>query len=134
MDEARRLEYLAEHGIGIVRLLPSTNGALVECLEIDGLPHGPALCIKRRARRRSLNSGIPRCVKPWSAHEATVGFHGEFPNLKRAPWDEADIYDPCQLPAEFDLALNKIAAMLELVRSFPQDKETYGLVHGDVHQ
>ncbi|MEE2874520.1 MAG: hypothetical protein VX893_16590 [Candidatus Latescibacterota bacterium] len=63
MDEARRLEYLAEHGIGIVRLLPSTNGALVECLEIDGLPHGPALCIKRRARRRSLNSGIPRCVK-----------------------------------------------------------------------
>ena len=63
-----------------------------------------------------------------------VGFHGEFPNLKRAPWDEADIYDPCQLPAEFDLALNKIAAMLELVRPFPQDKETYGLVHGDVHQ
>lgn len=47
---------------------------------------------------------------------------------------EAAIYDPRQLPAEFDIALNKIAAMLELVRSFPQDKEAYGLVHGEIHQ
>lgn len=72
--------------------------------------------------------------KSCSAHEATVGFHGEFPDLKRTPWHEAAIYDPRQLPAEFDIALNKIAAMLELVRSFPQDKEAYGLVHGEIHQ
>ena len=137
--EVRWLDYLAERGVGMVRPLPSVNGALLECVEIDGVPHGLV------ALQKAL--GAPPTAAEWNPalwkklgrtigqlHEVTVEFHGEYPELKRAPWHGADIYDSRQLPAEFDLARGKIDALVELVRSLPQDNENYGLVHGDIHQ
>ena len=67
-------------------------------------------------------------------HRLTQKFHDEFPHLQRYHWYKADIYNTDFLPEKSDVVRSKCEELIKLVQSFPQDRATYGLIHGDIHQ
>ena len=137
--EVAWVNYLADNGIGIVRAAPSANGALVEEFTLGEDPY--FLVSLQRA------PGKPPTREQWDRplfkklggqigkmHRLTQDFHQQFPQLQRGHWHQAEIYNPDFLPQEFDVARGKCAEVIEQVQALPKNKDTYGLIHGDIHQ
>ena len=137
--EVAWLNYLADHGVGIVRAVPSVNENLVESVSIGDEQH----CVVSLERAM----GAPPTYEEWNCelfkrlgseigkmHALTRDFHVEFPGLHRKVWYEWYIYDPNQIPEQFEVARSKCIETVESVKAYPQDSSTYGLIHGDIHQ
>ena len=135
--EVAWLNYLVNQGVRIARAVPSVNGELVEKIHIGDAPYF-IVSLERAEGAPPTNREWNKCLfrqlgcEIGKMHRATQKFHDEYPDLHRAHWYEADIYNVEFIPEKFSVARSKCAEIVHQVRSYRQDATCYGLVHADI--
>lgn len=138
--EALWVNFVAERGGPTVPIVPAPSGALVETLDVNGT--------KRFVVAFERAPGAPPTPEEWNPrligklgtaigklHVLTRQFHQQHPECRRLDWHDCDIYDwDTWLPKEHEAIRSRCAALEAEIRSLPIGAETYGLIHGDIHQ
>jgi Ser/Thr protein kinase RdoA (MazF antagonist) len=133
------VDYLADHGIPAARGVPSLNGHLAEKIEasqgyftvsaFEKAPGGPP---RGEDWERGLLAHIGRLLG--RMHALTKTYQPSDPNIRRPNWDigmdsSAEEY----LPPGEETVVAVWHALLADLRRLPQDRDSFGLVHVDVH-
>jgi Ser/Thr protein kinase RdoA (MazF antagonist) len=135
------LNYLYDGGVGVARAIPSRSGELVEVIE-DGRG-GQFLAVAFIKAK----GGSPSEEGRWNEvlferygrvigrmHALSKDYQPADPAWRRRAWDDPlniEIFH--WLPADQTAVVSKGSAIVEYLRSLPQDEHSYGLIHQDAH-
>ncbi|MGZ4032825.1 MAG: phosphotransferase enzyme family protein, partial [Tumebacillaceae bacterium] len=141
MGEFEWLNYLADQGMTVCRAVPSVEGNLVEQIPTE---QGHFLAMTyEKAPGHQVNS-----VEEWNAelfrkwgryigrmHALTKDYQVSNPAYKRQEWDAEDKLNVRKyVPSEQTTVIANVEALIERIRQLPKDRDTYGLIHSDLHQ
>lgn len=134
------INYLAANGVEVACAVPSQRGRLVEQVP-DG--HGGQFVVTSFVRAPGDN---PFRNGQWNEklfvqYGRTIGrMHAlskqyvPDPAGKRGHWDDpAHLQVERWLPAGDDEVARKFADLMTYIRTFPQNRDTYGMIHQDAH-
>ena len=135
------LNYLHDGGVGVARAIPSRSGELVEVIE-DGAG-GQFLAVAFT----KAHGGPPWEEGRWNEglferygrligrmHGLSKEYQPADPAWRRGEWDDPINMEMLKwLPADQTAVVGKGAAILDYLRSLPQDGQSYGLIHQDAH-
>lgn len=141
--EADWVNYLADNGMAIPRVLLSEDGLLVEPMKIEDAAYA-AVCFEKAGGReiRFDDEG------EWNAelfktygetigrmHALTKQYKPEDKSLVRMKWYQQDWIAGIDryLPASESLVREKYDELMRTLHAMPKDKDSYGLIHGDAH-
>ncbi|MFD0618180.1 phosphotransferase enzyme family protein [Paenibacillus sp. GCM10027629] len=137
--EIEWVNYLADQGIKGSRVVPSEQGNLVEEIAADQGSFLAIVYVKARGIDITADVWDEPLFEQWGAmlgrmHRHTKNYEVSSPLIQRQTWDQeeqlrADKY----LPAD-DPVIGILEERLKTLRSLPITRDTYGLVHADLHQ
>ncbi|WP_314589879.1 phosphotransferase [Paenibacillus terrigena] len=137
--EIEWVNYLADQGIKGSRVVPSEQGNLVEEIAADQGSFLAIVYVKARGIAIIADVWDEPLFEQWGAmlgrmHRHTKDYEVSSPLIQRQTWDQeeqlrADKY----LPAD-DPVIGILEERLKTLCSLPITRDTYGLVHADLHQ
>jgi Ser/Thr protein kinase RdoA (MazF antagonist) len=138
--EANWINYLADNGVRVPRVIPSENGNLVEIIEADD--HSCAVVCSEKVEGKPID--FDDCGE-WNAelfaeygrtigkmHALTKRYAPLDRSLGRMQWHEQEWLDSRRLPEE-SIARRKCEELIRTSHTLPKDRDSYGLIHGDAH-
>lgn len=140
MGEIEFVNYLGDNGISLARVVPSQNGKMVETID-DG-QDGQFLVYAFEKIDGALSEPEDwrdPFVAEWgeimgAMHKLTHEFKPSDPAYKRQIWHQDDIYKfEKHIPAKDEVTLQNCQAVLNKIKQYPTDKDSFGLIHGDLH-
>ncbi|OPA73772.1 aminoglycoside phosphotransferase [Paenibacillus selenitireducens] len=139
MGELEWLNHLADQGITVARAIPSAKGQWIEEIPKD---QGSFLVISyEKARGNAISTEVwnESLFEAWgeligNIHRATKKYEVSSAKYKRQAWEVEE-----QLRAETylmpnDVMIDILKERVNRLRLIPQTRDTYGLVHADLHQ
>ena len=140
------MNYLAEHGVRVSKPVRSQNGNLLETLQADAIPLHVASFLKGRGMRVPDNGYRCRSDAPieeyfqnWGRvlgrmHALTKDYQPISEQVRRPAWSEihrSRLAVEARVPDRLPVVRDQIRLLLEEILSLPQDRDSYGLIHGD---
>jgi len=138
--EADWVNYLADNGVRVPRVIPSEKGNLVEIIEAED--HSCAVVCFEKVEGRPID--FDDCGE-WNGelfaeygrtigkmHALSKGYAPTDKSLTRMQWHEQDWLESSRLPEE-SLARRKCEELIQALHTLPEDRDSYGLIHGDAH-
>lgn len=136
------INYLADNGVHVPRVIPSQSGKLVELIEVDDSSLAAVAFEKVEGRRidfdnanewnRELFEGYGETMG--KIHTLTKRYKPEDKSLTRMEWHEQKWFDiDAHLPRSESLARRKCHDLIKMTHTLPKDRSSYGLIHGDAH-
>jgi len=133
------INYLADHGVPAARAVLSERGRLVETMAArDGyflavaFKQAPGTYPCREDWERGLIAQVGQLVG--RMHALTKDYQPSEPRFKRREWyEDADGFAAKYLPPSEATVIGKYNALVEYLHTLPKDRDSYGLVHIDVH-
>ena len=132
--------YLAKNGMNVSRAIPSLDGNLVETLEAD---RGYFLAVayeKAPGELPDWREWTPELYEQWGAligrmHALTKSYEPSDESIRRRHWHEnRDWHLDSSVPdSRGELRLHG-QQIKDWLLSLPMDRDSYGLIHSDVHQ
>ena len=144
--ELHFVDYLAEHGVRVSRPMPSQNGRLLETIQVRGIPLHIASFVRGKGMRVPDNdynyrkdAPIEEYFQNWGRvlgqmHAQAKDYQPINEQVKRPTWFEINksrLVIDSQVFERFPVVCDRIRSLLNEIRSFPQDRNSYGLIHGD---
>ncbi len=139
--EIEWINYLADNGVPAARAVPSERGNLVEPIKVHDGSHFTAVSFERAAgdypQRSDWQAGLAgklgRIVG--RMHALTKDFRPSDPRFTRHEWadDFADGFAERFLPPAETIVLDKFNQLRAYLHTLPKDRDSYGLIHIDVH-
>lgn len=135
------LNYLVSNGVPAARAYDSPHGNLVE--KVDARDGSYFLVVSfEKAPGRILGPGewTPELIEEWGrivgmTHRLTMDYPDPGDDIRREHWHEFDYLRwEHYIPEDQTLVIDKCKAMVEKITKLPRGRETYGLVHTDLHQ
>ena len=142
LAETEFVRYLAENGAPVVDVIPSVQGRLVECVNMDDKAVYISLFVYANGMLLVENGyryreGVPLTEYFYNTGKALGAIHRLSKTYKpvHSRPDYFDKYNMAYLdgliPDEYSELKSAIAARLETFRALPTDTQSYGLVHFD---
>lgn len=133
------LNYLANNGVSAARAFPSKNGNLVEI--IDGeMPYFIAISYEKAdGKLVTEDEWHSNLFSKWGQvigkmHKLTKKYKIKDISYKRQEWYEDDLLNVEKyLSLSQTKVIDKTLKLIERLKSLPKDKESYGLIHADLH-
>ncbi|WP_377891063.1 phosphotransferase enzyme family protein [Alkalihalobacillus sp. R86527] len=138
--EIHWINFLYAHNINVARALPSSGGNVVEAIDVEYGSFFVSLFEKAPGRQLKKNDTLyqPALYEVWGRtigqmHRVTKDYH-PLDHL-REHWDEEDLVQfEMYLSEERDEAIiRKGKALVKEIQTLPKERESYGLVHSDIH-
>ena len=144
-SELDYVTYLANHGVGVARVVPSLRGALLERFEASGVSFVAVSFLRGKGMRVPDNGYRYRDDAPITEYFCNWGaMLGRMHRLSRAYTPPADIEPRPDLLTILDLepieervlaqlpkVRERLAELLDELRALPRDGAGYGMIHGD---
>lgn len=134
------VNYLAEHGAPVCVPLRSNNGLLVETIESAGHPFiavvfekAPGSQVNRDDQTPAMTLNRGRLLG--QIHALSRTYVPPEGRARRPHWYEEDDFAHCETflkPDDVKVA-RKFHELIDRLRSFPTDPDSYGLIHFDAH-
>ncbi len=140
--ELEWIDYLHRHGVNVIRPVLSGNGEFVRTITAsDGssfiataFDWAPGEHVKRNSEEwnRELFRSWGRITGMMHAH--TKNYLPSDPAIRRHSWADDDLLDAGRHLPELQEEPRRIAAQYrEWLRGLPSDRDSYGLIHTDLH-
>ncbi len=142
LGELEWINYLAENGVSVAKAFSSTSGKLAEEIRVGEDYFVASLFQKAKGRLLDRNNPAeptPEVITEWGRtigkmHRATKHFEPSDERFKRPQWFEDDLMCFAKyLPKEDKHIVDMGYSLLEYAEKLPQSKDSYGLIHTDVH-
>lgn len=135
------LNYLADRGVPAAREYDSPQGNLVEVIDAGDGSYFMTVSFQM-APGKILGQGewTPELIEEWGrivgmTHRLTVDYPDPGKDLRREHWYEFDYLNVRKyLPETEHKIIEKTEELVERLKKLPVTRNTYGLVHTDVHQ
>ncbi len=142
MGELEFVNYLAANGVETSAAIPSSNGNLVEIIEAEEgyflaytFEKADGRLIEERDWGADLLQEYGRVLG--QMHRLTKNYEVSKPTYKRQQWFEDDLFVNRRkyIPNDkkHEKALLKFDALLEEINTLPKSRDSYGLIHDDLH-
>ncbi|WP_142505285.1 phosphotransferase enzyme family protein [Melghirimyces algeriensis] len=140
MGELEWLNYLADHGLTVSRAVPSMDGNLIEWIPAK---EGRFLAIayeKAPGKPIGKEDWNESFFQTWGAyvgrmHSLTKQYTLSNPAYKRQEWyEEEQLNLRKYVPEHQTQVMKKTEELMEKLHQLPKGKDSYGLVHADLHQ
>jgi Ser/Thr protein kinase RdoA (MazF antagonist) len=136
------INFLADRGAPVCRAYPSPTGEFVEQVDVADKTSYFSVTIFEKAEGEFLRSNKKKLttefVQRWGKligmlHRLTKEYPEPDKEIKRPEWSH---YIPKieQFLADDSIALAKAKEIIAKINSLPKDKDSFGLIHYDVHQ
>jgi len=133
------VNFLADHQVPAARGIPSERGRLAEKIEAEdgyfitsAFEKAPGRPPRREDWQTGLLSDVGRLIG--KMHALAKDYEPSDPRMRRPEWDfEMDEFAQRYLPAGEEQVIERWDALLAKIRQLPKDRESYGLIHQDVH-
>ena len=130
------LNYLNQNGAPVVKVLESSNGNLVEVIGTD---YGeiPVVCFRwadgRVVRKEDFSESL---FQIWGRavgklHALTKNYHPR--TRDRIQWADDEYLSRDLIPTSQTKVLERFDALMDYFKSLPQNRDSFGLIHQDVH-
>jgi Ser/Thr protein kinase RdoA (MazF antagonist) len=144
--ELHFVDYLAEHGVRVSSPMPSQNGRLLETIQVRGMPLHIASFVRGKGTRVPDNdyryreeAPIEEYFQNWGRvlgqmHALTKNYRPVNEREKRPTWFEINksrLVIETHVSERFPVVCDRIRSLLKEIQSLPQDRYSYGLIHGD---
>lgn len=149
LGEIHFLNHLTSHGINTMKVLRSLNGNLIEVIVDDNRDDSEkgyfsAFVYEKLPGVDGEEDDFPEwsnsLYEEWGElmgklHKASKSFKLPDPKYKRQVWFEEDLLDlEKYIPADQVEILEEGKRLIEEIKSLPTDSESYGVIHGDLHE
>ena len=139
--ELEWVEYLSLNGADVCRPIVSINNQLVETVPLADHQYFIATAFEKALGRHITASDINDSLfYTWGKvigrmHRLTKNYAPINLVTKRLPWYEDKLFTDCKsyLPEGHALVAEKLIALMNKLKTLPQDRDSYGLIHTDVH-
>jgi Ser/Thr protein kinase RdoA (MazF antagonist) len=139
--ELEWLNYLVDGGVPAARAVRSERGSLVEPIPVADGSHFTAVSFEwaqgDHATREQWQSGLPVRLGQivGRMHALTKDFEPSEPRFKRHAWydDYPEGFAERYLSPDDGVVVEKLDQVLVHLYELPQDRDSYGLIHVDVH-
>lgn len=132
------VNYLAENGLSVSRPVFSSRGNLVELVPVDSsyfsvVAFEKAPGIHVGYEEDPQNAQLFRVCGEFvgKMHALSKRYSPSNPAFKRPDWRQFD--QKRRYPPEIASVYAKRQALMNIISSFPQNTDNYGLIHGDFH-
>lgn len=139
--EIEWVNYLADNGVPAARAVPSERGKLVEPIAVEDGSHFTAASFERargdHPTKKDWENGL--AVKLGQIvgrmHALTKHYEPSDIRFRRHEWydDYPDGFAEQYLPTSETVVIEKFNRLLEYLHTLPRDRDSYGLIHVDVH-
>ena len=144
--ELHFVNYLAEHGVRVANPIPSQNGKLLEILQIEGIPlhlvsflRGKGMRVPDNGYRYRPDAPIEEYFQNWGRilgrmHALAKSYRPISERVKRPLWSEIDSSRSMfsgRVPDRLAGVRDRIRSLLGEISALQQDRDSYGLIHGD---
>ena len=144
--ELHFLNYLAEHGVRVSRWILSQNGRQIETIQVRGMTlhivsfvKGKGIRVPDNGYRYREDEPIEEYFQNWGRilgqmHSLTKDYQPASDQVIRPAWFDIHISRQMietQVPIRLSVVRERIQSLLEVIRSLPNDRDSYGLIHGD---
>ncbi len=132
------LTYLTENGVTAVCPQQSIDGNIVETMEQDG-SYISAVCFEyvpgRLVTPQDFNEDL---FRDWGQlmgkiHSLTKSYSPKQDITKRWEWFNDSYLNRESIPSNQKVVLERFDSVIEYMRDLPLDKDSYGLIHMDMH-
>ena len=145
-SELHFVDYLAEHGVRVSRPVPSRNGKLLETVQVGGIAlhivsfaRGKGMRVPDNDYRYRQDAPIEEYFQNWGRvlgrmHALTKDYQPISAQVKRPGWSEihrSRLAVEARIPDRLPVVHDRIRSLLREVLSLPQNRDSYGLIHGD---
>lgn len=133
------VNYLSDHRVSVSRAIPSEQGNLAEKIDAqDGYFIASAFekAPGRPPRREDWQAGLLKDVGRLvgQMHRLAKAYEPPDSRIRRPEWDfEMEDFARRYLPAGEERIVALWEALLDQIRLLPKDRDSYGLIHQDVH-
>jgi len=136
------INYLADNGVRVPRVIPSENGKLVEVIETDYSSFAAVAFKKVEGRRIDFGNSDEWDTKLYERYGETMGkihaltkrYEPKDKSLTRMEWYEQEWFDiDTYVPQSESLSRKKCHDLIRMMHALPKDRNSYGLIHGDAH-
>lgn len=141
--EADWVNYLADNGVRVSRVIPSENGLLVEIITTEYSAFAAVCFEKAEGREIRFDDEGEWNAELFQRYGETIGrMHAltkecepKDKSLVRMEWHQQDWVAGIDtyLPASESLVRDKHHELMEKLHALPRDRDSYGLIHGDAH-
>lgn len=132
--------YLADNGVNVSRAVPSLGGRLIEKLEADSGYFLATAYEKAPGALVDWREWTPELFEQWGAltgrmHALTKGYEPSDESIRRGRWHEnRDWHLETSVPESRMEIRRKGQRIKDWLLSLPADRDSYGLIHSDLHQ
>ena len=132
--------YLADNGVNVSRAVPSLDGNLVETLEADSGYFLATAYEKAPGALVDWREWTPELYETWGAligrmHALTRSYEPAEASICRRHWHEnRDWHLDSSVPDSHSELRSHGQSIKDWLLSLPTDRDSYGLIHSDVHQ
>ena len=140
MGEVDFVNYLADNGVPVARVVPSVNNKLVEIVPENDDHYFLAYAFEKVYGEDpegritdEVVSNIGKAVA--KMHALSMKYELPDSSFIRERWNETDLFTNYAeyLPPGSELLEQRIGETLEMIGQYPEAKDSFGLIHGDVH-
>jgi len=132
------LQYLAEKGAPVERVVSSKRGDLVELINTDE-GEIPIVCFEWAPGQLVKKDDFsPNLFQTWgkavgTMHRLTKGYKPSAGPKGRIQWYDDEYLDRSLIPAHQEKALERFDGLISHFKSLPINHDSFGLIHQDVH-
>ena len=132
--------YLADNGVNVSRSIPSLRGNPVETLEADTGYFLATAYQKAPGELVDWRDWTPELFERWGAligrmHTLTKSYEPSSESIRRRHWHENRDWDLESSVPESKIEFRRYGQDIkDWLMSLPMDRDSYGLIHSDVHQ
>jgi len=137
--ELEWIDFLSNNGVAVSAVAPSMNGNLLEILEIDDSFFIIYSFEKARGIAPAYEHWNDQLFQTWGRavgkmHRLTKEFTPSNPAYKRFEWfEDGSVGLEEHIPPDQKLVVDNYIVLMTRLRSYPNDRDSYGLVHTDLH-
>ena len=141
LGEVDWINYLAEGGVSVARVVPSRQGRLVEAIpDGQGGQFLAAAFVRATGGQPWIVGWTPERYQTYgrlmgSIHALSETYQPSDPAWKRPEWDDSinEVVDR-YLPASETKARQIYRSLCDHVQALPRGQDVYGLIHQDAHE
>jgi Ser/Thr protein kinase RdoA (MazF antagonist) len=138
--EADWINYLADNGVRVPRVIPSEKGNLVEIIQAEDSSCAAVSLEKVEGKPIDFDDCGEWNAELFAEYGRTIGemhslskrYAPTDRSLTRMQWHEQEWLDTSQLPPKSPVR-RKCKELIQALHTLPKDRDSYGLIHGDAH-
>lgn len=135
------VEYLAKNQAAVCMPVYSIHGHLVEKIPVSDEHYFLATAFERApGRHMQAPDASDQLFREWGRtigrmHRLTKDYLLKTSESKRPAWHEDKIFEHAKeyLPEDHWVVADKLSALTQRLKTLPQDRDGYGLIHTDIH-